>query len=216
MIVKKHIEFNGALRRRGDDERRLEIIRASERLFAERGFSGTSVEAIAEQAKCSKSAIYSLFGSKEALLKELTLKITDRLNKDIERLDNDNLPVREFLSTYVRDALTLILSPQHIGVVRTILSETTNSEQLGKDFYNVGPKSGQEGLSRSLQRYADAGHLEFDSAYTAAVQVYGLMLWGTMMPMLTGSKKRFSKAEIDTVTHQTVEAFLRIYSPSPK
>lgn len=216
MTTKRSASKNDKPRRRNHEDRRTEIIRVSERLFAERGFTGTSIDAIAERAKCSKSAIYDLFGSKEALLRDLTLNISESLNEEVARLDEKELPIRQFLETYVRDALTLIVSPRHVGVVRAVFGEATKIERLGKDFYEVGPKAGQEGLAKSLQHHANAGQLQFDSAYTAAVHLYGLMLWGTMMPMLTGARKRITKTEIETATRETVDAFLKIYAPAGK
>lgn len=216
MKTKRSTPANGTRRRRNNEDRRNEIIRVSENLFAERGFSGTSIDAIAERAKCSKSAIYELFGSKASLLRELTLNISENLNEEVTRLDENELPIREFLETYVRDALTVVVSPRHVGVVRAVFAEAPKIERLGKDFYEVGPKAGQDGLAKSLQRHANAGQLEFESARTAAVHLYGLMLWGTMMPMLTGARKRIAKTEIEKVTHETVDAFLKIYAAPPR
>ena len=46
-------------------ERREQLIVVARRLFAERGFEGTSVEEIASRAKVSKPVVYEHFGDKE-------------------------------------------------------------------------------------------------------------------------------------------------------
>ena len=48
-------------------ERREQLIVVARRLFAERGFEGTSVEEIASRAKVSKPVVYEHFGGKEGL-----------------------------------------------------------------------------------------------------------------------------------------------------
>lgn len=47
------------------------LIRAARELAAERGFAGTSVDAVAERAGLTKGAVYSIFGSKVELFAEL-------------------------------------------------------------------------------------------------------------------------------------------------
>lgn len=48
-------------------QRREQLVRVGRRLFAERGFEGTSVEEIAASAQVSKPVIYEHFGGKEGL-----------------------------------------------------------------------------------------------------------------------------------------------------
>jgi AcrR family transcriptional regulator len=48
-------------------ERREQLIDTARRLFAERGFDGTSVEEVAARAEVSKPVVYEHFGGKEGL-----------------------------------------------------------------------------------------------------------------------------------------------------
>src|SRR3954447_25889000 len=48
-------------------ERREQLIEIARRLFAERGFGGTSVEEIAARAEVSKPVVYEHFGGKEGI-----------------------------------------------------------------------------------------------------------------------------------------------------
>jgi AcrR family transcriptional regulator len=48
-------------------ERREQLIEIARRLFAEKGFEGTSVEEIAARAEVSKPVVYEHFGGKEGL-----------------------------------------------------------------------------------------------------------------------------------------------------
>ena len=48
-------------------ERREQLLQVGRRLFAEKGFEGTSVEEIAAKAGVSKPVVYEHFGGKEGL-----------------------------------------------------------------------------------------------------------------------------------------------------
>ena len=48
-------------------QRRAQLVEVGRRVFAERGFEGTSVEEIAERARVSKPIVYEHFGGKEGL-----------------------------------------------------------------------------------------------------------------------------------------------------
>jgi AcrR family transcriptional regulator len=60
-------ERTGARVRMTGKERREQLLDVGRRLFAERGFEGTSVEEIAAKAGVSKPVVYEHFGGKEGL-----------------------------------------------------------------------------------------------------------------------------------------------------
>ena len=68
-------------------ERREQLLDVSRRLFAEKGFDGTSVEEIASRASVSKPVVYEHFGGKEGIyavvvdreVQALTTVLTDAL-----------------------------------------------------------------------------------------------------------------------------------------
>src|SRR5271154_6166577 len=60
-------------------ERRLQLTRAATRLFAERGFRAVSMEDLAAEAGVSGPAVYRHFASKEALLADLLIDVSQQL-----------------------------------------------------------------------------------------------------------------------------------------
>jgi AcrR family transcriptional regulator len=60
-------------------ERRLQLVRAATRLFAERGFRAVSMEDLAAEAGVSGPAVYRHFPSKEALLADLLIDVSHQL-----------------------------------------------------------------------------------------------------------------------------------------
>ena len=63
-------------------ERREQLLDIGRRLFAERGFEGTSIEEIAAQAGVSKPVVYEHFGGKEGLYAVVVDREVERLHDD--------------------------------------------------------------------------------------------------------------------------------------
>ena len=61
-------------------ERREQLLDIGRRLFAERGFDGTSIEEIAAQAGVSKPVVYEHFGGKEGLYAVVVDREVERLS----------------------------------------------------------------------------------------------------------------------------------------
>jgi AcrR family transcriptional regulator len=67
------------------EERRADIIRAVRRVFAEKGFHGTTTRALADQAGVSEALLFKHFPSKEALYSAMQLSCCNA--HDPERMD---------------------------------------------------------------------------------------------------------------------------------
>jgi AcrR family transcriptional regulator len=87
---------------RGDD-RQAQLLGIACRLFSERGFNGTSLRDIAEEAKVTKAALYYHFPNKESLFAKIVLESLEALlNQVREACDEAGTPeakVRAFMIT---------------------------------------------------------------------------------------------------------------------
>ena len=63
--------YNSERRREQADQTRALVLAAAAELFEERGYQGTSIAAVAAQARVSPETVYAHFGNKRALLGEL-------------------------------------------------------------------------------------------------------------------------------------------------
>jgi len=99
-----------ATRPRDANETKERLLDAAERLFAERGFEGTSLRALTQEAGTSVSAANYHFGSKEELLRATLLRRVGPMNaRRLERLDalerraaGAPLPLEAILEAYLR------------------------------------------------------------------------------------------------------------------
>ncbi|PZX94768.1 TetR/AcrR family transcriptional regulator [Flavobacterium aquariorum] len=72
------------------NEKQIQILGVAEKLFAEKGFDGTSIRDIAKEAKINIAMVSYYFGSKEQLLEAIILnRVTDiKLQLDILTLED--------------------------------------------------------------------------------------------------------------------------------
>ena len=72
------------------NEKQLQIIETAERLFARKGFDGTSVRDIAEEAGINVAMISYYFGSKEKLMEAIFEAKIGRVQVRVEELLKDD------------------------------------------------------------------------------------------------------------------------------
>lgn len=74
---------NDTATRTGDT--RDAFLKTAKRLFAEKGFYGTSIAAVAAELDLTKQALIHHFGTKERLYGEVLAQLADRLSSDVAR-----------------------------------------------------------------------------------------------------------------------------------
>src|SRR5262245_18396899 len=99
------------------EERRADIIRAVRRVFAERGFHGTTTRALAEAAGVSEALLFKHFPNKEALYSAMQLFCCNEA--DHEKIDR--------IKALEPSTSTLVLIV-HLMVARTVGSEPGSQE----------------------------------------------------------------------------------------
>lgn len=104
-------------------ETRAELLKAATRLFAEKGFYGASIAAIADELGLTKQALIHHFGSKEKLYGEVLQQISDQfLSTAIQVKANTTESESELES--------LLLSFFHNGAVRSEQTQLLMRELL--------------------------------------------------------------------------------------
>jgi AcrR family transcriptional regulator len=73
------------------NEKQIQILQIAEKLFAEKGFDGTSIRDIAKEAVINVAMVSYYFGSKEKLLESLVLYKTSGLKELLSDLIDEEL-----------------------------------------------------------------------------------------------------------------------------
>jgi AcrR family transcriptional regulator len=105
--------------------RNAEILEAARKVFAKNGFSGTSVEAIAQEAGMAKGTVYLYYSSKQeiysAALKNGLVALCSELRRQIEAAGTVEDKIRAFVET------KLFFFEQHKDFFRIYHAEFGNS-----------------------------------------------------------------------------------------
>lgn len=68
------------------EDRKVEIIKASAKIFAEHGYHKAKIEDIAKEAGVGKGTIYEYFDSKKELFQEMIKKSLTQYEKQISKI----------------------------------------------------------------------------------------------------------------------------------
>src|SRR5260370_21557989 len=114
--------YDSSRRRRQAAQTRADILRAARRLFAERGYPATTIEAIAAEAEVSEATVYAGFGSKAGILSALQRLMQEEVDYDerVGELDAAAGNPPEQIAAGVR--ISLSFPAQHADIIAALLS----------------------------------------------------------------------------------------------
>jgi AcrR family transcriptional regulator len=134
--------------------RREELTREAARLFAERGFHGTSMDALAQALGVQKGSLYSLTGSKQELLLETMREGARAFHGALDAVPDD-APAVERLRSALRGHLRVVSEQLDVATVFTrewryleggyreeIVSERRRYEERWRSLFREGTESG--------------------------------------------------------------------------
>lgn len=132
------------------------MIQAALKLFAERGFESTSMDAIAREAGVSKPTLYNHWADKEALMLEVMLHVNG-LSQEPADVDTGDL---------VRDLTTVLIRrpPQEFAEVRDrmmpgLIAYSATHPQFGAAWRHNVMEPPRQCLRRILDRAMKRGNL---------------------------------------------------------
>src|SRR6476620_5258242 len=135
------------------NDKQIQIIDTAEKLFTDKGFSGTSVRDIADEADVNLAMISYYFGSKEKLLEALfthrmegtTLKLESMLeNKELPPLEKVNMMIDFFIDKFhAQTCFHKILMREQVASQRSAIAELIQqlkrqNQKLVKAIINEG------------------------------------------------------------------------------
>lgn len=199
-----------------DMEKRAAILAAAKALFIRNAFAGTSMDAIAADAGVSKLTVYSHYGDKDNLFREvIRSRIQDLLPEETYFFD----PQVDIKETLLRVALThahLDCNAETVGTFRAILSDCRQGNpRYGKLIWEEGATRTHGLMERLLQQAVDAGQLDIEDVPRACVQFLTLIKGNLMMRQMFGCTECPESyiEEIEITARTGVEMFLRAYLP---
>jgi TetR/AcrR family transcriptional repressor of mexJK operon len=200
---------------RGDARRRAILDVASE-VFLAQGYAATSMSEIAARLGGSKGTLYNYFRSKEELFSAF---IADTCQRRAEAFF-DPLPpigegrsVRESLIELGLSLMTFLWSEQLVTLHRVIFAEVGRFPEIGRMFYEAGPRRGEIRFTEYFEAAMVAGHVPVGDPTIAGQRLKDLVLSDVYLRMLWGVLEPLSPAELRAHVARSVDIFLRAFGP---
>jgi TetR/AcrR family transcriptional repressor of mexJK operon len=197
-----------------DMEKRAAILAAAKALFIRNAFAGTSMDAVAADAGVSKLTVYSHFGDKDNLFREvIRSRVQDLLPEDIYEYDA-HIKFEEILQRIANAHMRVDCEKDSVGTFRAILSDCRQGNpRYGKLVWEEGPARTHRLMEKLLQSAVDDGILEIACVKTASVQFISLIKGDLMLRRLCACDECpvTAAAEIESMALAGVATFLRAY-----
>lgn len=194
-----------------DPAKRAQILAGAKSVFLASGYEGASMSLIAREAGVSKGTLYVYFANKEALFAAFIEDQCRRTAADVFEILNADGPVRDVLAAFGRLFLTFKLSAEPHAIERLVIAESSKFPELGRAFFNAGPKNGIARLTDFLRRRIAAGELDIDDPTLAADQFIGLCLADLMLKRRMSVIETATPQRIGYIVDHAVDVFLKAY-----
>lgn len=191
-------------------EKRAHMLSVAEEVFLSEGFHA-SMDTIAARAKVAKQTVYNHFGNKEGLFSEVVRRIADTIT---DALFEPDLDLRAALLGFALSLRTRALCPQGISTYRALVAEAPRFPELALLIYAKGPRTGRDVLAMLLRQKMAEGKLMNADPELAAELFIGMLTGYDRVRLLFGAQRTDTAIVETTYCEQTVDAFLRAYSPN--
>ena len=132
------------------------ILEAGERVFAQHGFRGSTMQMIADQAGLPKANLHYYFDSKEKLYRCVVEKIFEIWLQAASSFENSDEP-KEALKLYIYEKMQI--SRRHPYGSKVWANEVMQGAPIIQDFLETQLRSWTDGRIESIQAWIAAGKI---------------------------------------------------------
>jgi TetR/AcrR family transcriptional repressor of mexJK operon len=185
-------------------DERLIAIAAS--MFMERGFEGTSIDAVAEAAGVGKATLYARYKDKGELFAAVLQRKIDcwlALNETAEEAASGRID--DVLLALARRTIAGALAPEAVAINRIVMAESARFPSLAKHMHEQGWQRSNAAVAALLDRFAKAGQIEVEDTTVAA---------DLFLSLIIGRQTRMAMLGIETDPEQVdqrVQAAVRLF-----
>lgn len=193
-----------------DNAKVRQILDAARKIFMELGYGAASMDAIARQATVSKATLYTHFDGKDALFEALIVMECKHLSGQIGLRALDEPDIRLALRSLAQDFNNLLCQDESLAMFRIVVAEAPRFPELGRIFYDSGPKIMIDRIAELLARATKRGLLNVRNAHIAAVQFISLVRGESQLKRVLGLKPAAKHVPANYVD-SSIELFLAGY-----
>ena len=190
------------------DARREAILDVAQQVFLEEGLAAASMSSIASRLGGSKGTLYNYFKSKDELFEAYVQR---RCIFNLQEIHSGPIvdgSVEDGLIQLGRSYLRHILSEESLRHFRLITAESERNPEIGRAFYEAGPKRGAERLAAQLALWAQEGRLKLKDPLVAAHHFLGLCQNRYFKARLCNAMPELTRKQVTDEAAAAVETFL--------
>jgi TetR/AcrR family transcriptional repressor of mexJK operon len=194
-------------------DERLIAIAAS--MFMERGFEGTSIDAVAEAAGVGKATLYARYKDKGELFAAVLQRKIDcwlALNETAEEAASGRID--DVLLALARRTIAGALAPEAVAINRIVMAESSRFPSLAKHMHEQGWQRSNAAVAALLDRFAKAGQIEVDDTTVAADLFLSLIIGRQTRMAMLGIET--DPEQVDQRVQAAVKLFLNGMRPGAK
>lgn len=151
------------------------ILEEAATLFYERGYKGTSLDAVAERLSVTKPFIYQYYKNKAALLVEIYMRVVRNSVDCIRRSRQTNGSPMQRIRRFAREYTRLVIAEQRTTAI--FFREENNIPDEYKDEINTLKGVFDDELSALLQEGVDEGEFLIADVRIATLAIVGMISW---------------------------------------
>lgn len=189
--------------------KRQAILAAARQAFLTHGYSGVSMEAIAEAAPVSKPTLYSHFRGKQELFAAVIAEQCENLLGTLTRSQDGSQNPDSGLTAIARAFVDLIYAPESLKLYRLIISEQQHFPELGVQVYRSGPEPILKQLSAYLADLAAKGALQMNDVDRSSRLFLSMLKGDEHFRCLLGLQDGLSDAEKAGMIDAAVALFMK-------
>ncbi len=200
------------------DARRRAILDVASEVFLAQGYAATSMSEIAAKLGGSKGTLYNYFRSKEELFGAFIADICQgRATAIFDPLPpiGEGRSVRESLIELGLSLMTFLWSEQLIALHRLIFAEVGRFPEIGRMFYDAGPRRGEVRFREYFEVAIAAGRFPSGDPAMAGQRLKDLVMSDVYLRMLWGVLKPLSEAQLREHVARSVDIFLTAFGAEP-
>lgn len=156
------------------EKKRNEIIGIAGELFRSQGYGAVSMATIASAVGGSKGTLYGYFPSKEELFAAFVVTAGHQRWQEFIAFPDKAGDIKAKLKALGRNYLRFLLSDEIMSVNRLVIAEAVRFPELGRIFYENGPRSVIGVIAATLDQATKAGELDIADPTAAAWQFKAL------------------------------------------
>ena len=189
--------------------KRQAILDAAKQAFIAHGYSGASIEAIAEAAPVSKPTLYNHFKGKQELFAAVIAGQCEALLSTLTREQAELADPVAGLKAIANAFVELVYTDEALQLYRLIIAEQQQFPGLGELVYRSGPESVLQQLSTYLDELKTRSILSIDNIETSSRLFFGMLKGDQHFRCLLGLQSGLSDGEKRLLIDATVSLFLK-------